>query len=144
MTALTVSGKVDSMLWNKSLETNILILDEQHKELFRQIDDVLLNVKKENRITDTLEFLEKYVTEHFQTEELMQYRLNYPNMLAHKKMHNDFALAIQNLRKEYEVEGPTFSMVMKINKIVVDWLKNHIMVQDMDFAEHIRRMDWSS
>lgn len=108
------------MLWSASLETGIQVLDMQHRELFRQVDDVLLNAKNKNRITETLDFLGKYVIKHFHTEELMHHRFNYPKMSAHKKMHDDFIPTLQSLRKEYDEQGDALPVVMKINKTVLD------------------------
>lgn len=128
------------MWWNVSLETGIHILDKQHKELFRQVDDVLLDGDNKNRIAETLDFLERYVLDHFKVEELMQERLGYPKRDVHKKQHEEFALALPGLRQEYSEQGYAFSTVMKINKISVDWLKNHIMKFDMEFATYVKCM----
>lgn len=43
------------MLWNSGLETGIPAIDEQHKELFRQVD-ILLDNGNKDRVPDTLNF----------------------------------------------------------------------------------------
>jgi hemerythrin-like metal-binding protein len=65
------------MLWNKSLETGIAKIDNQHKELFRQID-ILMDVKNTDRIKETLNFLSDYIVMHFKDEEKLQADSKYP------------------------------------------------------------------
>jgi hemerythrin len=129
------------MLWNKNLETGIPAIDEQHKELFRQVD-ILLDNSKQDRVPQTLKFLGDYVKKHFNDEQVLHIRAKYPKAEAHRKMHVDFVSAYVQMLKEYETAGTNnLSTLLKINKTVVDWLKNHIMVQDKDFATYYKALD---
>lgn len=64
------------MSWNKDLESEDPLVNEQHKELFRRIDDLneatvnyqpSYNLDKFSKlkIEETLNFLEDYVVIHF-------------------------------------------------------------------------------
>ena len=127
------------MLWNPSLETGILKIDQQHKELFRQAD-ILTDTAQKDRIPSTLEFLGKYVFKHFSDEQIMHASSKYPKAETHKEMHRQFITTFKNLKKEYEQSGHNLAVVMKINKMVVDWLKEHIMIQDKDFARYYQSL----
>jgi hemerythrin len=122
------------MLWNKSLETGIPKIDEQHKELFRAVD-VLVDRSQGDRVEKTLNFLKGYVAKHFSDEEIMHRISNYPKAAVHKQLHVNFAKTFQGLFDEYnKATGSKLLVVMKINKIAIGWLKDHIMVHDKDFA----------
>jgi hemerythrin len=122
-----------AMLWNSTLETGIPVIDEQHKELFRQVD-ILLDTSNKNRINETLDFLGQYVIKHFTAEEVMHARSGYPKAAEHKKMHVAFVGTYKALRDEYVKTGMSLPTLMKINNTAVNWLKEHIMREDKNFA----------
>lgn len=123
------------MLWTKSMEGGIPLVDAQHKELFRQVDS-LLNGEAPERVLETIKFLENYVIEHFNTEEALHRESGYPGAARHHKMHADFTAAFLELKREYNESGYTLITLLKLNRAAVDWLKNHVMGADMDFARY--------
>lgn len=125
------------MLWNRTLETGIAKIDEQHKELFRQVD-ILVDRSQSERIPETLAFLGDYVIKHFRDEQAMHAASQYPRAEEHKKMHRDFVVKYQEMKKSYEGSGDKLTVVLNINKVVITWLKDHIMVQDKDFAQYYK------
>jgi hemerythrin len=127
------------MIWTSSLETGISKIDEQHKELFRQID-ILMDRGNDGRINDTIKFLGEYVVRHFNDEQAMHLASKYPKAAEHKKMHADFIAAYTRMKQEYtQAAGPEkLPVILKINKTVMDWLKNHILVHDKEFATYYK------
>jgi len=125
------------MLWNASFETGIAKIDEQHKELFRQVD-ILMDRTQTDRIPATLDFLGKYVIKHFSDEQIMHASSKYPKAEAHKKLHTDFIAKYKDMKNQYDSSGDKLSVVMNINKICIGWLKEHIMIQDKDFANYFK------
>ncbi|MDR1651202.1 MAG: bacteriohemerythrin [Synergistaceae bacterium] len=125
------------MLWTKSLETGIAKIDEQHKELFRQID-MLLDPKNTNRHAEVINFLDGYIAKHFSDEQRMQADSKYPKAAAHKSYHDGYIVSFRKLKETYLKEGPTAQNNMAVNKSVVGWLKEHILVHDKEFAEYYR------
>lgn len=121
------------MLWNATLATGIPTVDEQHQELFRQVD-ILMDHTKKDRIPDTLAFLDGYVVKHFATEQNMHARSGYPKAAAHKAIHDKFIAVFTEFKREYEQSGHNLTTLMKFNRMVMDWLKTHIMAEDKDFA----------
>ena len=122
------------MLWNKSLETGIAKIDEQHKELFRAVD-ILVDRTQGDRVEKTLQFLKGYVAKHFSDEEIMHRINNYPKAADHKQLHIAFTKTFQKLFDDYnKAPGSKLLVVMNINKAVIGWLKDHIMVHDKEFA----------
>ncbi|UQZ88254.1 hemerythrin [Deltaproteobacteria bacterium Smac51] len=127
-----------STLWNSTLETGVAKIDEQHKELFRQVD-TLRDRSQANRIDDTLRFLAGYVVKHFRDEELLQMQSNYPKKDAHKKLHVQFISTFRDLKKQYEAAGNKLDTILNVNKVVIGWLKDHIMVHDKEFAQYYKK-----
>ena len=126
------------MLWTKAMEGGIPAIDEQHKELFRQVD-YLLNSEDPERVPDTLEFLKDYVIRHFATEEVLHNQTNYPGRMVHKKIHDNFIATFQKLKEEYNSSGYNLTILLKVNQTAVAWLKEHVMGEDMKFAEYYKK-----
>ena len=125
------------MAWDKLLETGIPQIDMQHKELFRQVDS-LLDIKNQNRFQETLSFLERYVVRHFGDEQRMQAESKYPKAAAHKTLHDNFVRTFGGLKEKFAREGHTATNNIELHKTTMSWLKDHILVQDKDFAEHYK------
>lgn len=123
------------MLWHKSMECGITTIDQEHKELFEQVDK-LLKAGDQSRTIETLNFLGKYVVRHFANEEEMHIVTGYPGARAHEKLHRDFTQALMRLRKEYEDSGHSLISLLKINRVAVAWLQEHVLGADMDFADY--------
>lgn len=127
------------MLWNKNLETGIPAIDDQHRELFKQVG-ILFDRENDNRVPQTLKFLGDYVEKHFKDEQLLHLNARYPKLEAHKKMHSDFVAAFNKMKKEYDSGNQQLQVLLKINKTLVDWLNNHIMMHDKEFAAYYKTL----
>ena len=123
------------MLWNKSLETGVPLMDTQHQELFRRMDD-LSDTSKADRVPQTLDFLGKYVDKHFRGEEDLHLSSGYPQRADHKKLYDNFVAEYKKLQDEYNNQaGRQGLMTLRINRVALDWLRKHIMGPDMMFAK---------
>jgi hemerythrin len=130
-----------SVEWTQDLAVGVKIIDEQHKEIFRRVDALLEACKAgKGRVAvgETLHFLEEYVDEHFAAEEAIQVRYEYPDYRAHKQEHEEFFKSVEKLNKKFEKEGPSLTMVLETNRIVVDWLVKHIKKVDMDLGAYLK------
>jgi hemerythrin len=125
------------MLWSKALESGIPIIDAQHQELFRQVD-ILIDGKNANRHKEVLDYLEQYIAKHFSDEQKMHAESKYPKAAEHKRYHDEYVKVFKRLKDKYIMEGPTPANNMEINKSVVGWLKDHIMVRDKEFAVYYK------
>ncbi|MCD7896273.1 MAG: hemerythrin family protein [Planctomycetaceae bacterium] len=121
--------------WTDAMLCGIPAIDEQHKELFRQID-ILREGGNRERIPNVLRFLADYVVKHFNDEESLHLKSRYPQAAPHRKLHEEFVKTFLELKAKYDKSGGDFSTVMELNKVVFDWLKNHVMKVDMQFAKY--------
>ena len=128
------------MLWSKAFETGIAKVDEQHKQLFEQVD-ILMDKDNANRHKEVINFLDDYIVKHFSYEQQMHRETKYPKAGEHKKMHDDYIVVFHKMKDKYFKEGATIMNNMEINKTVVGWLKDHIMVHDKEFGTYCKSLD---
>ncbi len=128
-------------MWTKDLETGNAMIDTQHKELIRAINDLLQACsagKGRAEIEKTTKFLFDYTNKHFGDEERLQMQYGCPDMVNHKRYHEEFKRTVRDLTDHLNKEGPTVALVGKVNNSIAGWLINHIKVQDVKVAAHIR------
>ena len=88
-----------AILWKENLSVGVNEIDNQHKELFNRINNLLdacTRGKGSEEIKRTLNFLSDYVISHFGTEENLMVRYNYPDYTSHKEKHEKFKKNLQN------------------------------------------------
>lgn len=76
------------MAWNESLSVGVDQIDEQHKELFKRVDQLFeagKNQKAKEYIGELLDFLDDYTKKHFQEEEQYMQRIQYPEYNMQKE-----------------------------------------------------------
>jgi hemerythrin len=123
-------------VWNPTLETHVDKIDKQHQEIFRQAD-ILNDPSKHGKITDMLKFLGEYVIRHFYEEEELQSSSKYPKFETHKQFHTQFLASFQEANRRYSQTGDK-TVITDISDMVINWLKDHIMVHDKEFAAYYR------
>jgi len=115
--------------WTADLATGVNEIDNLHKELFQRINNLLEacnHGKGKEEIKKVIWFLEDYVITHFSEEEKYMGKYDYPDGLGHKKQHLEFMENFFRLKTQFEAEGPGVHIVVITNRLVVDWLRNHI------------------
>lgn len=128
--------------WEDSLVLGIDQMDQEHMELVQQANklfDALGNPDKSSKeIVETLNFLAGYVVNHFNSEEKLQQKYGYPSFTEHKRIHEGFKSEVVALIQDVESNGLKTSQKLSINKMVINWLKKHIGVEDRKVAEYIK------
>jgi len=131
--------------WSKSYELDIPQIDTQHKELVRMINDLYSSLKGEGSaesVNQTLSQLLRYVDVHFDTEERAMQELGYPDFNVHHQMHEYLRRRVFDLEKD-QLQGRNIATFELLN-FLVDWLKNHIAQEDMQFGQYLRKMERSN
>lgn len=132
------------MEWSSKLEIGHTMVDKQHKELFRKIDDVVEAGKYSDKDSKSFEvaikLLMEYCLMHFSEEENIQLKSNYPDYLMHKQLHIKFLEVLRGFENEAKKHGGSEKLARQVEKIAVDWLVEHIAKIDQVLANHILRM----
>ena len=122
-----------SVMWSPKYAVGVAEIDRQHQELFRKINDLLEACNRgegKQTIGQVLTFLEDYVKTHFGSEEKAMIAEAYPEYLNHVAEHRQFTNNFKELKRKFEAEGAGIGLVALTNRIVVDWLTNHIIMTD--------------
>lgn len=115
--------------WNESMSTGVVEIDNQHKELFRQIDlltDAMKRGQGRDVVGPMLDFLAGYARRHFATEERYMNVMRCPVAEQNKQAHREFVARFEDLLRRFQASGTTSSMVLEINSFLIDWLVGHI------------------
>lgn len=124
----------DLLTGNKSI-------DAQHQQLFDALNrlmDACAQGKGRAQIDETLKFLVDYVDRHFADEEKLQIAAKYPDYNQHHLYHETYKKTVREIAAEVSREGPTVTMVGKLNSAIAGWLINHIKREDVKMAAYLR------
>lgn len=127
--------------WDKSLETGNLVIDEQHKAIIGSINELLeacSQGKGRIEVENTLKFLQDYVVKHFNDEERLQLKANYPEYNSHKEKHDKFKKTVVEIADEFKKNGASIQLVAKVNSSIAGWLITHIKNDDKKVAAFIK------
>jgi len=128
--------------WNETLAVGVKEIDEQHKELFERMNQLLEACNKgkgKEAVGNVIDFLQAYVVEHFAAEEKLQKASGYPEYATHKAMHTEYLNNVANLKHQLDLHGPTLPFVITVNKTVVDWLTTHISKVDRGLGQFLQK-----
>ncbi len=115
--------------WTQDLATGLDWQDRQHKELFVRIDGLMEAMKAgkgKEEVDKVLNFLSDYVVFHFGDEERAMGKFNYPESSVHKSEHVKFNTNFSDLKKQFGTAASPSILVIQVQRLIVDWLKNHI------------------
>ena len=137
---ITPEAKVDYITWNDSWNTNIDVVDYQHKVLFDVINDLerAINIERESlkRIINNLKI---YTYTHFTMEEELMRAAAYSDFTAHKQQHTKFIAEIEKV--EEELRTGSANVGRKTLDFLFVWLRAHILKSDKDgYAPLVRDM----
>jgi hemerythrin len=130
-----------AILWTEALAVGVEEIDRQHKGLFEQVDRLLVAAQKgagQEELGNLLDFLGRYVVEHFGTEERFMAQYDYPESMTHKRQHADFVEYYKDVRARIDKEGASLSTLLQVQKYVVDWLNNHIRKSDKALGAYLK------
>lgn len=125
--------------WDDSYSNGIELFDNQHKGLFKLLNDLHDGIReKKNReaLGVALDGLIEYTKTHFTDEENAMQSTNYPGFAHHKNQHVDFIVQVADIQARYRNGDPV--MTMELIGLLVQWLKNHIQVLDRDYGPHLK------
>ncbi|MBI5741803.1 MAG: hemerythrin family protein [Nitrospirae bacterium] len=134
------------MKWTEDLSVGVEKIDNQHKELFSRITDLVDAIRRHTckyKIGDVVGFLDEYIVFHFGEEERLMREHGYPGYEQHIKQHERFMANFGELKKVLpKLEGGTkpgsYDLSVETNQVVVDWILDHIANVDKRFGEFLK------
>ncbi len=133
------------MEWTKDLSVGVEKIDEQHRELFAKINDLVAAIKSHTckyKIGDVMKFLEDYVVFHFGEEEKFMREFYYPGYKRHRAQHEEFMRNLEKLKEELpkleDGKKPgSYDLSVETNQIVVNWIIEHISKVDKSLGKFL-------
>lgn len=124
--------------WNPDLETGDELVDRQHRNIHRLLNE-LEGVKDcREEIARVLEQLLDHVLMHFDTEEALMRREAYPAQLLdeHVALHRDLTNAARE--KVLEFRAGQLTHVAELVAFLRDWVANHVHGHDLAMIQHMK------
>lgn len=123
------------MLWKEEYSTGIDLIDEQHKELFRLLEEITAIYKndfitdKYDKIVASVDELRAYTEYHFDSEEAYMESIGYRRLFSQKVAHMEFKDRISKIDlKELDIDQS--KAILGIIGVLTDWLVTHILKTD--------------
>jgi hemerythrin len=125
--------------WNDELSVGIPSIDQQHRKLIamiNQLSDAMAQGKGRDMVQPVLKMLSDYAVSHFQTEEALFAKHEYPDRYAHANEHNRFANQVAAFQQQYIAGSAPLSV--ELLDFLRRWLLSHIMGSDKKYAPHLK------
>ncbi|MDC7232736.1 MAG: bacteriohemerythrin [Spirochaetales bacterium] len=130
--------------WSDLLSVGISKMDDEHKELFTRINNLLvglLGMDDDHDVATLVSRINEYIEYHFRDEEKMLASYNYPELEEHKKLHaiyeHEFDLIEQRLKAgEFDA-----NLLIEIQDKIINWLLDHIARVDKKYGVYIDKVN---
>ena len=132
-----------ALIWKEQLSTGVGWQEKQHREMLDRFGKLMaaLEYGRERADVDAVyDFVESYLARHFNSEESAMERSGYSGRKSHMAEHRKLAQEISMLRSELD-SGARLSLVLKVQRRIVDWFVNHIGNMDKSLGAYLRSED---
>ncbi|MCM1023678.1 MAG: bacteriohemerythrin [Prevotella sp.] len=127
--------------FTKDLETGNSVIDGEHKELLKAVNNLLDACSKgqgRTSMESVIKFLTNYVDRHFSHEEQLQKDSGYPGYAAHKAFHDDYRRKLKELVSNIPDSGISVSDMANINNHI-GALISHIRIDDKKLGAFLKK-----
>lgn len=126
-------------IWNNRYNTGIQVIDDQHQELFRTVDQLRRMVQEaapRGSIEALLETLVADSERHFATEEAYMARVVYPDLALHQAEHASMLSSLHELLTKFQESDQ--AMALMVPTFMEGWLRHHISDGDFGFVTFLK------
>lgn len=123
--------------WSEKYAVGIPVVDDQHKELFKLVEELAGAVKKGEEFDCgyLMARLEVYSLYHFTSEEQLMQKYGYPDIAEQLHEHKKFRLKILSLKEQCR-QSDKLEARKTLLKYLGNWLKTHIMRMDLKYVPY--------
>lgn len=122
--------------WSDQYNTGNEEIDGQHKELvtiLSYLRDHGNSCLEKSETEDIFNQLEDFADRHFQLEEDIMQKTNFPYAKSHIRDHRYFSDHI----REWRTDGKIGCRSHKLSDFLTEWFFEHILQQDRKLTEHL-------
>jgi hemerythrin len=127
-----------NLTWSQSLATGLEVMDRQHRDIFRELEDLAEAIGGQQPmagIEARLAELCRHTIAHFQMEESLMKAHGYPRRIAHADRHHGLVLQVRELQYQF-TRGRAHPA--DAGEFLGDWFKDHILSEDLAFARSLQ------
>lgn len=124
----------------KDLETGNALIDKEHRELLKAVNDLLDACGKgegRSSVQKTGAFLSNYVKTHFTHEEQLQQKNGYPGYTAHKAFHEKYKKDLNDVVSKIPPSGAEMKDLAALNN-QIGVLVTHIRFEDKKLGKFLQ------
>ncbi|MBB4285503.1 bacteriohemerythrin [Roseospira goensis] len=121
--------------WSDDLETGIEMVDQDHRvlvDLLNQAHDCIGAGEETATLGSVLHALVDYTEYHFAREERLMQAARYPELPAHRELHQRLARQARDIRGRYAAQ-PDSVNAREVMEFLRTWLIDHILKQDFRY-----------
>ena len=126
--------------WTRNMDLGINDIDSQHRLLVDYINDLhsaMTNNSSAQEMLGILRKLRDYTSTHFRDEEKHFVHSDYPSIKEHLQIHRDFEAKVNEV--EQGIKQGTITLSMDLLSFLKDWLVEHIMGMDAQYAPYVKK-----
>jgi hemerythrin len=123
--------------WDPSMTTGVDSLDAQHKQLITWLNELLAAMsigRGRTEVAGLLDQLGDYTVTHFGKEEECMIRYKCPVAAQNVSAHKEFIATFTSFREEFERDGATAHLVVRVESELMRWLAGHIKRTDAQLS----------
>lgn len=125
------------MEWKQKYCVGVQQIDDQHKSLVDMISRLQESARRDNSITEMRNVIKDivvYTKFHFAEEEKLMNRIGFPERAYHKDLHDGLIRQVIELLQDLK-----FGKELSSNDLIeflIDWLRNHIVKEDIKIGTY--------
>ena len=127
--------------WTEELEIGIESIDDQHRHLIEVINELHLGVKHHEDngvILPLIDKLHRYADVHFNEEEVLLNKHNFPGRLDHAEEHKEFIAKVDELKSR--CESSKEMLTVDVRNFLLGWFFHHIRINDMEYKAFLMQI----
>ena len=135
------NNKVMSSLFTDRLLIHVEKIDEQHKKIFKIIEEcynACMNGSSKEKIVEVFDTLKRYAEQHFRDEESYMIKYNYQGYEEHKEKHNIFIHKFYTLESAFKGDYIPFTKLAESNDFLSEAFVTHISEVDDKLGEFLK------
>ncbi|WP_235969480.1 bacteriohemerythrin [Anaeromyxobacter diazotrophicus] len=128
------------MEWKREFEIGHEAIDAQHQELFAHVGGLLAAIAggRQEQVGPALQFLHRYVLDHFAAEQGLMAAAGYPQADAHAAEHARFAKDLLALETQRGGNPGNPWLASKLAVGLASWLRQHVLGADRELGRFLR------
>jgi hemerythrin len=126
------------MIWTNEFSLGVKELDEHHQRIISILNKLFAAISSGNdqrAVIETLIELREYAVYHFQAEEDLMRKKNYPGTDLHVQEHEEFRTHLQRIQ-DLVKNNDDFSG-LELTEFLSSWLTTHVLTADMKYVPYL-------